>query len=507
MKNKTKEYQGYEDATPYPEFLIKSIAEQGYSLETSLADLIDNSITAGANEIEILINTETLPFKLFLADNGIGMDEDALRKNMKFPSSSVDENRSDNDLGRFGLGMKTASFAQTRKLTVLSRPKGVVNFAARTWDVEYLKKKKEWRIIVNTTIEVEEILTEYISLSKGFSKEFDGFEANTIIQWEGLYKFDEYLEGTNRSDSLKRQITETTTEYLSLVFHRFLEDQYKPIKIRVNNTLLTSFNPFPITETDVRLIESKQKPFKNDVIKLEGFVMPSRSLEESKEINNIWTTKSRGLMDMEGIYIYRANRIILFGGWNGIIRKSPRLQLARLRVEIGNKIDQHMHLNVAKSQITIPYDLNYGFLKYIAELKEQAIKEYYNRGLRKISSKKANGIPQLFERISSSKGPILELNKNYPNIQLLLSELNPEQQKLFNVLMRMINRSVNILKQTHVDKNYFTESEIEHDSEISTTIQKLIENGTDKAIIKEIILPSLGYRIDTIPDHITHLLN
>ena len=498
----------FENATPYPEFLIKSIAEQGYTLETSLADLIDNSVSAGADNIEILINTDSIPFKLFLSDNGIGMNEENLKSCMQFPSCSMENDRNVEDLGRFGLGMKTASFAQTRRLTVMSRSEGTSDFAARTWDVEYLKQKKEWRIIVNTKQEINNLGEEYKGLSSGFLNEFSDFRPNTIVVWKGLYKFEDYLEGSDRSESLKNQITEITTEYLSLVFHRFMERAMKPLKIRVNNVLIKPFNPFPTCELDLRLIESKQKYFKTDVIKLEGFILPGRSIEESKEINNIWTTKSKGLMDMEGLYIYRADRIILFGGWNGIIRKSPRLQLARLRVEVGNRVDHLMHLNVAKSKITIPYDLKIGFLKYIVELKEQAIKEYYNRGLRKISSKKTDLIPQLFERVASNKGTLLELNRAFPQIKLLFTGLDNDQQRLFKVLMKMINTGINRLRQSHEDKNYYsnTETDLTSAEDLEMTIRELISNGTSKEIIKQAILPALGYRIDTIPEKITNLL-
>ncbi len=500
----------FEDAVPSPEYLIKSIAEQGYSLETSLSDLIDNSVSAEADKVEILIDTENLPFTLFLADNGTGMDEVALKRCMQFPSSSLESLRNKNDLGRFGLGMKTASFAQTRKFTVISKLKGTTKYFARTWDVDYLKQKKEWRIIVNTDEEITELLEQYQYLSRGFFNGFTEFDASTIVIWQRLYKFEDYLEGKDKSESLKNQITEVTTEYLSLVFHRFMERQKDPLVVRVNNIVVKPFNPFPASETDLRLIESKQKNFKSDVISLEGFILPVRSIEESKEGNNIWTTKSRGLMDMEGLYIYRADRIILFGGWNGIIRKSPRLQLARLKVEVGNKVDNLLHLNVAKSQIIIPYDLKIGFLKYIAELKEQAEKEYYNRGIRTISSRKSDQVLQLFERKASNKGMLLELNKDFPLIRMILEKMGTEQQKSFLILLKMINTGVNKIRQVHEDKS-FLNIESQEDSEANeadliTAIQNLLNAGTSKESIKEAILPALGYRIDTIPYQINQLL-
>jgi hypothetical protein len=78
----------FEKADPNPEYLIKSIAEQGYSLESALADLMDNSISANANKIEVLIKMEQEPFTLFIADNGNGMDEETLKASMQFPSNS-----------------------------------------------------------------------------------------------------------------------------------------------------------------------------------------------------------------------------------------------------------------------------------------------------------------------------------------------------------------------------------------------------------------------------------
>ncbi len=182
----------FEIAKPNPEFLIKSIAEQGYSLETAVADLIDNSISAGAKNIEVLTDLENQPFKLFITDDGCGMSPEDLLRNLQFPSTSPESKRVTKDLGRFGLGLKTASFSQTRKFTVLSRVQGQNGYSALTWDVDYLKECGEWRLVVNEREEISFILSEYKKLSFSFLGEIDGFEPNTIIVWEGLYKFESF---------------------------------------------------------------------------------------------------------------------------------------------------------------------------------------------------------------------------------------------------------------------------------------------------------------------------
>ncbi len=497
-----------ENASPNPEYLIKSISEQGYSLETSLADLMDNSISANANKIEVLIDTDSEPFKLFLADNGNGMTEESLIENMKFPSNSPEKDRDDEDLGRFGLGMKTASFSQTRKFTVLSKSKGEKIYKARTWDVNFLKKNG-WKIIVNSDKEIGELLNQYRKISKEYYNKLEDFEPNTIIVWDGLYKFESYLKQENRKEALKKEINEVTTDYLSLVFHRFLERTINPLQIRINNIQVESFNPFPEEESDFRQIEPKQSQFRSDVIKIEGFVLPARTIQETKKGLSKWTTRHRGLMDMEGLYIYRVDRIILFGGWNGIVKKAQKLQLARLRVEVGNKVDHLLHLNVAKSQIVIPHELRNAFENYIEELKIEAEREYYNRGIRKFSGKKTQNTTQLFERSYSNKGSILEVNNNFPLISSLQASLNENQNSKLKLILRMINTRVNNIRHVHEEKVFvgIEEKDGFNTLELKNNINDLLSNGISKEMIKEEIIPHLGFKYLTLPEEIKKLLN
>ena len=496
-----------EDASPNPEYLIKSIAEQGYSLETSLADLMDNSISAEADKIEVLVDTDSEPFKLFLADNGQGMTEEELSSNMQFPSNSPEDSRSNSDLGRFGLGMKTASFSQTRKFTVLSKKKGENKYHGRTWDVDFLKANG-WKIIINSDEEVSRLMVQYDDLSKEFLKRFDDYMPNTIVIWEGLYKFESYLKQGNRKDALKREITEVTSDYLALVFHRFMEKNINPLRIRINNAIVSPFNPFPEEEKDFRQIEPKQSSFRSDVIKIEGFVLPSRAITESKKSFTKWTTKYRGLMDMEGLYIYRADRIILFGGWNGIVKKAPRLQLARLRVEVGNSVDHLLHLNVAKSQIVIPHELRNAFETYIGELKIEAEREYYNRGIRKFSGTKTKNHVQLFERTYSNKGSILEVNNNFPLVKSLQEFLNKKQKTQLNLLLRMINTRVNNIRHVHEEKEFLGIEEKDGISleDLKNNVLELLASGITKEMIREEIIPHLGFKFSTLPENVKSLI-
>lgn len=498
-----------EDAVPDPEYLIKSIAEQGYTLETSLSDLVDNSITANATKIEILVDLENAPFTLFLADDGIGMNEKELISNMKFPSSSPAKKRDKLDLGRFGLGMKTASFAQSRKFTVLSRKKGSKIFHGRTWDVEYLTKLKSWKIIINSTSEIENIIAKYKYLNKSFLNTFENFNANTIIIWEGLYKYDQIISLENRKKAIQHDISEITSEYLSIVFHRFLSNK-SPLHIRLNNQVLKPFNPFPTDQLDFRPLKSNHKIIRNESLSMNGYILPSRSMKETKDGTSIWTTNSKSLMDMEGIYVYRANRLISFGGWNGIIKKTPKLQLARLMVNLGNGIDDIIHLNVSKSRITIPYESKLAFLKYLAELKNEAEKEYINRTFTNSAKKYNSGnSTQVFLKIPTNKGSVLTINQNFPIIVKLRNSLNKPENMHLSVLLRVFRNTINKMRfgDDYNDSNIIVEEDANSEIENLYAIRSLLTSGMTVEDIKKHFLPLIGYETESLPISIKNIID
>lgn len=484
---------------PDPEFLVKSIAEQGYSLETALADLIDNSISAAAGRVEILIDTNSEPFMLFLADDGNGMDLQQLKQAMKFPSSSSEHSRKAEDLGRFGLGLKTASFSQTRHFTVLTRKKGQKNFCGRSWDVVHLQKKR-WQIVVETESGIKELLEKYHKLSKGFLNGYEAYDPNTIVIWRGLHKFESYLVESERGTELKRQITHTTSNYLSLVFHRFLESSSNPLKIRINNSQIYPFNPFPSEQSDFRKLEPVRKRFMSDDLCIEGYVLPSRSLDESKAEGSLWVQHDRSLTDMEGMYIYRGNRIILHGGWNGLVKRNPRLQLARLRINIGNSVDHLFHLNVAKSSISIPPELRIAFVRYLSELKAEAEREYFSRGLRKISLTPEKPKVSLFIRVPSDKGMLLQVNEEFPLLKALMKDLTIAQRRRLSAIFLMIETTMNRIRQVHLDKesNAVLTDDFNVD-QILSMINELKNSGVSSSDIKMHFIDLLGITNRSLP--------
>ena len=490
-----------EDCTPNPEYLIKSIAEQGYTLETSIADLIDNSISAGADKVEVLVDTQNAPFQLFITDNGRGMSPAELKTKMNFPSSSMEDDRDPGDLGRFGLGLKTASFSQTRCFTVISKKEHDKKYSARTWDVNHLRDTGKWEIIVNSDEEINSYLRAYRNLTQGFLNCFEGYQPNTIVVWRGLFKFENDVSVLNKSANLQKELTETTKEYLQLIFHRFMERK-QPLIIRLNNDHLKPYNPFP---GSTRNISVQQKLLMGNRLRLEGYVLPNRSIAESKETSE-WTLPHKSLMDMEGMYIYRADRIIVYGGWNGSIKKSPRLQLARLKVEIGNGIDHLFHLNVAKSSVTIPFGERIAFMRYVSELKTEAEKEFFNYETRLNNTK--NKTQSIFRKIPSNNGMLLEIDKSFPILVSLVDSLNDEQKKQLSIIFRMITTVANKIKKVHTEESYNTivEKDGINEEDINNAIALLLNSGVSKSDILTDFIPTMGINNQSLPNLTSKLL-
>jgi hypothetical protein len=293
---------------------------------------------------------------------------------------------------------------------------------------------------------------------------------------------------------------------LSIVFHRFLESQSNKIEIRVNNSKVKPFNPFPINNS-IRSLETSQKSVGEDTVKIQGFVLPNSSIRESKSNNTIWTPINKSLIDMEGLYVYRSNRLIIIGGWNDLIKKTPRMQLARLRIEIGNKIDHLFQLTVDKSEINIPYELKNSFLREIIKLKSEAQKEYFNHVLVNVPNKQKNDKKELFYKVATNKGVLMNFNDEFPLLKTLKSSLNTKQKAELNFILKMSSNLINKVRQVdNIEIIGDEEKDGISTDEIVKSINELLKYGMTKEQIKKDILPNLGFK-NNFPEAIFLLLN
>lgn len=496
-----------ENVVPEAANFVSSIAEQGYKLETALADLVDNSIFAGADKVEILLDTKSSQFKLYIADNGSGMSDAELKRAMCFPSSSLDNTRSQNDLGRFGLGLKTASFSQTKNFTVISRTDIAKKFCGRTWDLKLLKQHG-WKIKVEKQQETTNLFSDYERLRSHYLGEFEEpFEVKTLVVWQGLFKYENYINERNAEDVLISELSRVSNKYLSIVFHRFMERNQKPLKIRINNIQLKPFNPFPASSHGLRRLSQKNRVIEKDSIDVESFILPIRSIDEVQKGISTWVPEGNSLMDMEGIYLYRANRIILFGGWLGLAKRSQRMQLARMRIDIGNAVDHLIHLNVSKSQVEMPRDLSKGLSEQVNLLKSEAEREYLNRTVQKLSHDTPKKLQPLLTTLASNRGALMQVNSEFPILQSLEETLDQQQATKLSIIVKMFVKELNAIRKVHEPQNFLINDEdIIPIYQLTCVIEELLNNGFSENYIKDQVIQQMGYNFTSLPDEIKILL-
>ena len=203
---------------------IKSLRDVGYTFEIAVADILDNSITAKASIVKI--HTVAEPEVVFsMLDNGAGMTDEQLVEAMRLATRDPDDSREKTDLGRFGLGLKNRFIFPMYK-TYCSFKKRWMKVSAKQWDLELISETNEWRLITPSTDELDSLplIDELRKQKKG-----------TLVVWQNIdrYKKDSFV---NEIDKLRN--------HLALVFHRFLEAKFKPLKIFVNNNQIKSFDPF-----------------------------------------------------------------------------------------------------------------------------------------------------------------------------------------------------------------------------------------------------------------------
>lgn len=329
--------------------LTESLRGMGYSLGDAVADIIDNSITAKARQVWVEYATGKERGRWFLIrDNGAGMDEAEIRKAMKLGSRSPKEIRQETDLGRFGLGLKTASFSQCRRLVVCSVKNG--NAVAYAWDLDTLAQKDEWALEkIDTPLNDHRFacLKDQIS--------------GTAVLWEKVDRAfgapdtpsDEFQKTYyDALDRLKKHLQLTFHQYLTsdqLLGHPELEIYFGPTKQK-----LVPWDPFfsmsfaaPYRYQEEFWPEKGPMP----LVSIQPYILPNPATSNEK----ITLFSDEDLLDMQGFFIYRGKRLICCAGWLGLgIQKSNLHSLARIKLAFDNQHDLDWQLDIRKSRVRIP---------------------------------------------------------------------------------------------------------------------------------------------------------
>lgn len=459
--------------------LVESLRDIGYSLPTAVSDIIDNSIAARATHIEWMAYPhDDEPFVGFL-DNGWGMTEDELLEAMRLGGTRSLAAREDFDLGRFGLGLKTASFSQCRQLTVLTRKDGVTSCAR--WDLDLIEKTGKWTL---------EFLSDFedVPMAEKLTEE------GTLVVWRKLDRLVEPSGGDNR-DRFIRELDEAAT-YVELVFHRFLAGEVRDEKLHIkfNGRELEPFDPFhskhPATLRD------PQQPFKlaGEEILIQPFILPHHKKVTPSEWEKY--AMAEGYVKNQGFYVYRQRRLIIYGTWFSLRRQDEITKLSRIRIDIPSELDSHWKIDIKKASVQLPDALR----KHLKNLVEKMVvlpkRVYEGKGPRETTKEK---IP-VWQRIYGKAGVHYSINQDHPIIKEFICSLSEKQSKPFTHVLKLINSNFpidslfyDVASDPNLVKNEeYTEEQLEEIVKIA--FDSLTEGGVNVNDVRGVLLSSEPFK-------------
>jgi hypothetical protein len=360
-----------EQVIPSARRLIKSLRDIGYNFSEAIADVIDNSITAEGNNIAIDIEFDGDHSKIRITDNGIGMTRDQLLEAMRFGS---ERDYLDEELGKFGLGLKTASLSQCRRLTVASRVKnGEIN--AYCWDLDHVEKTNRWELIIPSSKELEKILGGNLTNKSG-----------TVVFWQYLDRMlGQKLPYGEQSKNRLRRMSRELEEHITMVFHRFLNGEVpqRKLKISLNGNELAPWDPFSRDQEytkslDPIFIHLAHEDLIGRVVMRPYILPPQDKFEPLSAFDrasgpNKWNQQ-------QGFYIFRADRLIQSGGWCRLRATDEHTKLARIALEFSPYLDDAFKINVQKArrEIMLPEEIREEIEKATGKIVAKA-REIYDK--------------------------------------------------------------------------------------------------------------------------------
>ncbi|MDR1171220.1 MAG: ATP-binding protein [Bacteroidales bacterium] len=405
------DYNKYKKAEAIPDAssMVETFRAIGYSLETAIADIIDNSISAQAKNIYINRIWRGGKSYITIKDDGAGMNSKEIIQAMRPGAQNPLSDRPETDLGRFGLGLKTASFSQCRKLSVLSKRKDYAS-AYWSWDLDYVAQSDKWELL------------QWIP--EEFTNELDNLLSGTLVVWSDL---DRILprQTAATDENAKRKFSallDKVKNHIAMIFHRFIEE--KAIKIFWGENEIEAWNPFCINEN-----KTQEQPTENinGSVRMKGYVLPHKnnfSTEQAyKKAEGI-----NGYPGMQGFYVYRSKRLLLAGDWLGLFRKEEHYKLVRIQIDLPNSLDSDWQIDIKKSKAYPPAVCREQLESYAKSVRSIGSEVYRHRG--KILRQRAghNFQPLWLDKAKDGKW-FFVINREHSMIQDLkmLAKSKPEQ--------------------------------------------------------------------------------
>ena len=429
--------------------LLNGLRAIGYSFSTAVADIIDNSVSAEANTVNVFFDPiASIPFFCIL-DNGHGMSFSELNNAMMPGSDRSDKEDSELELGRFGLGLKSASLSQCREFIVASKKYGKLN--AMAFDLDVIE---DCRLMLKVLDKDEIASLPYI-------ESLQSYDSGTLVVWN---KFDKIESSAKSFEDSFRSVVAEAKKHVEFVFHRFYDD----ISIYFNNKRIERRDPFLLDSFGRQQTgRTTRIPIGTSVITVTPYTLPFANSLTSAEKALLGNPKS--IYDEQGFYIYRNKRLISWGNWMRMGIRSELNKLARIQVDIPSSLDEVWTLDVKKSSAKIP-DIIKSQIK--ASVEDSIVRS--KRTTRFPGTKEQASEGRVWDRINEHEGRIrYQINREAPAIAALNRALGDQEKELLEIVLSQI-------------ECYLPKYSISNDNMDALTIVNSGDDTEEERLIKEI---------------------
>lgn len=423
MKTKTR------SAPPRAMAMLEALRGLGYSTAAALADIIDNSVSAGATEVCVDFAWDGPVSRITILDDGRGMDDAELESAMRLGDKNPLDTRATHDLGRFGMGLKTASFSQCRRLTVAAVKEG--GTSCLRWDLDELASDPDggWLLFEGPA-----------QGSEPFISGLQGKEAGTLVLWETM---DRVVTTGYTSDNF-HDLIDNVALHLAMVFHRLLQGPRAKLKLLLNGRPVAPWDPF--------MSGHPAKPWTSPItnhataygtVSVQCHVLPHRDKLTIAEFEA--NAGPDGWTAQQGFYVYRNERLLVAGGWLGLgnsraWNREEAHRLARIRLDIPNTADADWKIDVRKSTARPPVSLRPWLLLLAENTRERARRVFAYRGTP--TPAKGNIPIEQAWRVERLKAGIrYRIEETHPSVAAVLESAGPIAP-LIKSMLRVIEETV-----------------------------------------------------------------
>jgi hypothetical protein len=406
--------------------MIEALRGLGYTTAGALADIVDNSISALATEVSILFTWDSTKSRIEIVDNGSGMDDSELERAMRLGERSPLEERAVGDLGRFGLGLKTASFSQCRRLTVASRRSDKIS--CLRWDLDVLARSSDggWHLLLGPALGSESMLS-HLSNRPG-----------TVVMWEAMDRI--VTPGFGEQAFL--DLIDGVESHLAMVFHRYLAGARPKLCLTINRRPIRPWDPFFVDHPATWSSPIDRLALLSGVVEMQGHVLPHKDKLSPEEYQTFggpagWTAQ-------QGFYVYRNERLLVTGDWLGLGHGRPWTKeephrLARIRLDIPNGADSEWKIDVRKSIARPPVQVRSRLALLAEDVRNHARKVFAHRG-RQVAVAGASEVALAWKVEHRKQGVKYRIDTEHPAVRAVLDEV--EDTSSVETMLRVIEETV-----------------------------------------------------------------